>query len=245
MQFLRCFYQCKRSVQSVSFFVQNPPTINVVPLKTLITKIAFSSSVPTLGAAGWSKVGCLNWQLGTKILSLFFSVDAGRGVVAVGGLSNGQLGDDWTTPGPPPSSRWRDPNTRASKQSQTLKFIPPPIPSPRNPRNLFKDSLFFNGQSESRVKGCCVQERGKTKLGLGRYISSFLGRSWSKVTCFNQSKLKSRSLYFFCGRCFCVSKLSIWGSGYSISKQVQTRIIFQCRWSYGSKPSHADLWVTD
>ena len=48
------------------------------------------------------------------------SVDArgGRGV-AVGGLSNGQLGDDWTTPGPPPSSRWRDPTTRASKQSQT------------------------------------------------------------------------------------------------------------------------------
>ena len=116
------------------------------------------------------------------------------------------------TPGPPN-------NHKLSNLYHPLS-LPPVIPE------IFSKIVFFNVQSESRVKGCCVQERGKTKLGLGRYISSFLGRSWSKVTCFNQSKLKSRSLYFFCGRCFCVSKLSIWGSGYSISKQVQTRIIF-------------------
>ena len=27
-------------------------------------------------------------------------------------FSNGELGDDWTTPGPPPPSRWRDPTSR-------------------------------------------------------------------------------------------------------------------------------------
>ena len=78
----------------------------------------------------WSKFGWRWNRQPASIFSILFSRLMLALVSEEGGLSNGQLGDDWTTPGPPPPSPGGATPLPGPPNNHKLKFIP--LPSPHN-----------------------------------------------------------------------------------------------------------------